>query len=122
MLERHARQPIALALNLHNTETNEYLDTHVDGGPELARLQALFARARQDSIFDPTRPSLTISGASATAGGTTNAVWREAGIPMVLLEQRIGPSPRLGRIATSEDRLAFGRDLIQLMAASAREK
>jgi hypothetical protein len=122
MLERHARQPIALALNLHNTETNEYLDTHVDGGPELARLQALFARARQDSIFDPTRPSLTISGASAAAGGTTNAVWREAGIPMVLLEQRIGPSPRLGRIATSEDRLAFGRDLIQLMSAAARKR
>lgn len=120
LLARHARQPIALALNLHNTETAEYLETHVDRDPEQARLHALFARARQESIFDPTRPALTIGRPGATGGGTTNVVWGIAGIPMVLLEQRIGPSAKLGRIATTEDRLAFGRDLIRLMAEVAR--
>jgi hypothetical protein len=38
---------------------------------------------------------------------------------MALMEQRIGPSRKLGRIVTTEERLEFGRQLIQAMAEAA---
>jgi hypothetical protein len=69
--------------------------------------------------FDPSRPKLTIF--SSGPSNTTNSIWREARVPMMLMEQRIGPSERkLGRIATTEDRLEFGRQLIQIMGESVR--
>jgi hypothetical protein len=121
LLAQHARQPIALALNLHNTEMNEYLDTMVDDGPTQARLHQFFDRAVQSTTFDPSRPRLTVNLPGGTSpGNTTNVVWREARIPMLLLEQRIGPSRKLGRIATSQDRMELGRQLIELMADVAR--
>ena len=39
---------------------------------------------------------------------------------MMLIEQRIGPSRKPNRIATTEDRLAFGAQLIAVMAEAAR--
>lgn len=121
LLTQHARQPIAIALNLHNTEMNEYLDTMVDGDSEQARLHHFFALAVGRTSFDPSRPRLTIFTPSGTnPGNTTNSIWLEARIPMLLMETRIGPSPKLGRIATSEDRMALGRALIQAMAEAAR--
>lgn len=119
LLAQHAQQPIAIALNLHNTETNEYLDTMVDAEPQQAMLHRFFERAVATTSFDPSRPKLTLS-ANAAPGNTTNCIWREARIPMMLLEQRIGPSQKLGRIATTDDRMTLGRDLLALMAEVAR--
>jgi hypothetical protein len=116
LLAQHARQPIALALNLHNTEMNEYLDTMVDAEPQQAMLHRFFALATERTSFDPSRPKLTISVPGVGPGNTTNWIWHEARIPMLLLEQRIGPSRKLNRIATTEDRMKLGRDLIGLMA------
>lgn len=116
LLAQHARQPIAFALNLHNTEMNEYLDTMVDAEPQQAMLHRFFALATAQTSFDPSRPKLTISVPGAGPGNTTNWIWHEARIPMLLLEQRIGPSKKLNRIATTEDRMQLGRDLITLMA------
>ncbi len=42
--------------------------------------------------------------------------------PIALMEQRIGPSRKAGRIMTTEDRLEFGRRLIVLMAEAARDQ
>ncbi len=121
LLAQHARQPIAIALNLHNTEMNEYLATMVDGGPAQERLHRFFDLAVQRTSFDPSRPKLTINLADGSSpANTTNAVWPEARIPMLLLEQRIGPSRKLGRIATSQDRMELGRQLIGLMAEVAK--
>ena len=39
---------------------------------------------------------------------------------MLLMETRIGPSRKLGRIATTEDRVELGRQLIALMAESVK--
>ena len=80
-----------------------------------AMMHRLFDRLVATTSFDPSRPKLTLF--SAGPGNSTNSIWREARIPMLLMEQRIGPSERkLGRIATTEDRLEFGRRLIQEMA------
>lgn len=122
LLEQHARQPIAIALNLHNTEMNEYLETMVDANPTQAMLHRFFDLAVAKTSFDPSRPKLTISGAGAGPMNTTNSIWREARVPMVLLEQRIGPSRKLGRIATTADRIELGRGLIALMAEVAHEE
>lgn len=116
ILAQHAQQPIAIALNMHNTEMNEYLQTMVDAEPQQAMLHRFYERAVATSGFDPSQPKLVITLGSIGAANTTNCIWPEAKVPMMLLEQRIGPSRKLGRIATTEDRMTLGRQLIALMA------
>lgn len=118
ILAQHARHPIDLLLNLHNTEMNEYVETMVDAEPELPRFHHLFDGLLTRTTFDPSRPKLTLftSGPS----NTTNSLWREARVPIALMEQRIGPSQKAGRILTTEDRLEFGRKLIVALAEAAR--
>ncbi|MCE2863266.1 MAG: M14-type cytosolic carboxypeptidase [Opitutaceae bacterium] len=121
MLERHARQPIDLALNLHNTETGEYLETMADDDAVLARMTRFHELALTRSTFDPSRPKLAVTPAGG--GGprnTTNAIWVEARVPMMLLETRIGPGRKLARDPTEEDRLELGRTLVALLAEAAR--
>jgi hypothetical protein len=119
LLAQHARKSIDLALNLHNTEMNEYLETMVDVEPLQGMMHRFFDRLVATTSFDPSRPKLTIF--SSGPSNSTNSIWREARVPMMLMEQRIGPSERkLGRIATTEDRLEFGGQLIQIMAEIVR--
>jgi hypothetical protein len=108
-----AGRPIDLLVNLHNTESAEYLDTQAADGPAHAVLQRLFARLTADSTFDPSARELRVSREPA---GTTNFLFRERGIPVTTLEQRIGFGRKLGRRPTVEDRLAFGKQLVVLMA------
>lgn len=120
ILAQHARQPIDLMLNLHNTEMNEYVETMADAEPFQARFHRLFERLMTSTTFDPSRPKLTLFAGSGPAN-TTNSLWREARVPIALMELRIGPSRKAGRIMTTEDRLEFGRRLIVLMADAARD-
>ena len=99
---------------------NEYLDTMVDAEPQHSMLHRFFDLAVQRTSFDPSRPKLTVSLAGSGPGNTTNVIWREAQVPMMLLEQRIGPSRKLNRIATTTDRMTLGRELIALMAEVVR--
>ncbi|MFM9031947.1 MAG: M14 family zinc carboxypeptidase [Opitutaceae bacterium] len=121
LVAQHARQPIALALNLHNTETGEYLETMADNDTVLARMTRVHDLALARSTFDPSRPKLAVTPASG--GGprnTTNAIWSEARVPMMLLETRVGPGRKLGRYPTVEDRFELGRRLIESLAEAAR--
>jgi hypothetical protein len=43
-------------------------------------------------------------------------LWKERKVPVLLMEQRIGTSQKLGRRPTMEDRLDFGKQLITVMA------
>ena len=64
-----------------------------------------------------------VAGADANGnapGNSTNSIWRDARVPMLLMETRIGPGRKLGRIATTEDRVELGRQLIALMAESVK--
>jgi hypothetical protein len=116
LLAQHARQPVAFALNMHNTEMNEYLDTMVDADPQQAMMHRFFDLLVANTSFDPSRPKLTLSVPGSGPGNTTNSIWREARVPMMLLEQRIGPSRKLDRIATTAERVELGRQLIVRMA------
>jgi len=119
ILAQHARQPIAIMLNLHNTEMNEYVETMADVDPQQAMFHRFFEQLVTTTTFDPSRPKLTLFAGSGP-GNTTNSLWREAKVPIALMEQRIGPSGKHGRIMTTQDRLEFGRKLIALMAEVAR--
>jgi hypothetical protein len=103
-----AKNRVDLFFSLHNTETAEYLD-----GKDAAGLNEVL-RAR--TTFNPTRPSRP-HGESTTPGkpGRMNvcqALSRERKIPCMLMEQMIAFNSRLGRQPTVEDRLRFGRELV----------
>jgi len=106
-----AGRPIELMVNLHNTETAEYVDTLADDPASRALVERLEQALVARSSFHPSRPPGFRSGA-----GTTNALYREKRIPVVLLELRIGTNAQLGRRPTVADRRRFGRDLIAAMA------
>jgi hypothetical protein len=115
---QQARQPINVMVNLHTNENNEYFEHVIDAEPQQALIARLFATLREKTQFDPSRPAPTIS--IAATSNTTNSLWREAKVPLTLLEQRITESKKLGRIATPEDKLVFGRELISAMAEVVR--
>ena len=105
---------IALFLNLHNTETAEYADTQAQDRSVQATMQRFFDLLVAQTTFDPSRKFQV----TASPGDTTSSLWSERRIPVMLMEQRIGSGPKLGRRPTAADRLAFGRQLVATMAES----
>ncbi|MGV3724710.1 MAG: M14-type cytosolic carboxypeptidase [Actinomycetota bacterium] len=106
-------RPIDLMLNMHNTETAEYIDTLADDPASRALVERFLKGLVDRTTFDPSRPPSFGAGA-----GTTNSVYAERKIPAVLMELRIGTSKKLGRRPTVEDRYVFGRQVIQELAAA----
>ena len=68
-----------------------------------------------DTAFDPSR-KLEARRGPFPPTTTTNVLSRLHGVPVVLMELRIGTSKKLGRRPTVEDRLKFGRQLVVVMA------
>lgn len=116
ILAAHAERPIDLMVNLHNTETAEYLDTMVDDEAGQAKFQRLFAKLVTETTFAPSRKL----GLALAPGNTTNVLWKERGVPVALMELRIGPSAKLGRLPRTADWLEFGRGLVEAMAETVR--
>jgi hypothetical protein len=101
-----------LLLNLHNTETGEYLRSQTDDLAVQNLLQRLEVNLMAKTSYDPgTRLSF-----SKEKVNDTNSLWHQRRVPVALMEQRISSSKKLGRQPTMEDRLQFGRDLIVVMA------
>jgi hypothetical protein len=113
ILAQHAAAPIDLVVNVHNTETAEYIDTLADDPSSRARIERLYKGLVERTLFDPSRPPTFGAGK-----GTTNSLYEEKGVPVVLMELRIGTSKKLGRRPAVEDRAAFGPQLLQEMAAA----
>jgi len=109
---------INLMVNMHNTETGEFLDTEVTDAATLDLFRRFEARLVENTSFDPSR-KLTVG---KLAPDDTNSLYEQKRIPVMLMEQRIGPSKKLGRQPTIEDRLAFGRQLITEMAKTVLEQ
>jgi len=107
-----SNRKIDLMLNLHNTETAEYMATQADHDPTQKLMQRFFDALVARTSFDPSQ-KLRFND---TPANTTNALWKERRVPILLMEQRIGTGAKLGRRPTVEDRLAFGRQLITIMA------
>ena len=107
-----SERKIDLMLNLHNTETAEYIATQADHEPTQKLMQRFFDALVAKTSFDPSQ-KLRFND---TPANTTNCLWKERCVPVLLMEQRIGTGAKLGRRPTVEDRLAFGRQLITVMA------
>lgn len=109
-LDKGAR--IDLILNLHNTETGEYLRSQTDDPAVQNRLQRLEENLMAKTSFDPgTRLSFSKEKVS-----DMNSLWHQRRVPVALMEQRISAGKKLGRQPTVEDRRQFGRELIAIMA------
>lgn len=109
---------IDLMLNMHNTETGEYVATQANDPAALTKMNVMYDRLLGATSFDPSLPQKLRSGGRAS--GNTNWLYQEARIPVMLMEQRIGFSSKLNRWPTVQDRLEFGPALLLAMAAGAR--
>src|SRR5207302_8141654 len=104
---------IDLMVNLHNTETAEYVQTQVDDPAIQARMQRFLEKLTTETSFDPTSAKVRIGD---NPGNTTNVLSKERKIPVLLMEQRISAGKKLGRQPTVDDRILFGKQLITIMA------
>ena len=103
---------IHLMVNLHNTETAEYLQTMAGDDASRKLVTNLSDRLIREANFRPSRgPTLGSSN-----DGSANALHADYGTLVVLMEQRISKDPSTGQSKTTEDRLEFGRKLIRIMA------
>lgn len=108
---------IDLFLTLHNTDPAEYLDGPPDAEKDVQDLVERFYKALVElTSFSPTRRPQVIK-ASTTEGmkGRMNVVqglYLARKVPGFLIEQRVSNNPKLGRVATVEDRLQFGAALV----------
>ena len=110
----HEREhPVELMINIHNTETAEYMESCVDEERESAALIRVFQGLVARTDFAPTRPRIDFVPSS---GGTANDLWRSHRVPVALMELRISANPKTGRFPTVEDRLRFGEALVGEMA------
>src|SRR5262245_15760313 len=108
---------IDLMLNMHNTETGEYVATQADDATSLTKMNIMYDKLLATTSFDPSQPQKLRTGGPAS--GNTNWLYQEARIPVMLMEQRIGFSTKLNRWPTVKDRLEFGPELLKAMAAAA---
>jgi hypothetical protein len=120
-----AGNSIDLFMSLHNTETAEYLEGPPSGKatPEIARLaEKYFETLKTRTTFHPSRP-LFYADESTTPGKpgrmtVIQGLWRDFQIPAFLMEQRVAYNEKLGRPPTIEDRLRFGQQLAEALAAA----
>ena len=114
-----ATRPIDLMLNMHNTETGEYIATGASDPASLTKMNVLYDRLLNTTTFDPSAPQKLRASEGPTS--STNHLYDEARVPVMLMEQRIGFSTKLNRWPTVQDRLTFGPALLQALAAAARQ-
>lgn len=120
----HAVGPkIGLLVNLHNTETGEYLQTASTDDAVFARFQLLYDGLVARTQFEPSQelrkpnPKAVVP----SPGDTTNSLWQTHGIPAALMELRTSTTKKLGRRPMPEDRMKFGAELIAEMAEAGRK-
>jgi Zinc carboxypeptidase/Cytosolic carboxypeptidase N-terminal domain len=103
---------IALMINLHNTETSEYLSTRAGDAASRAIVGKLSDRLMRQTGFRPSHGPVFAERRDTSA----NVLHDELGILILLMEQRIANDPRTGKPASALDRLQFGAQLIAIMA------
>ncbi len=112
--EVNAGRKVRLLVNMHNTETAEYLQTMADDVASRGVVSKLSDRLIQEANFRPSRGPIF----GGPGDGTANVLHAENGLLVVLMEQRIAKDPQTGVIPTSEGRLEFGAKLVRIMVES----
>ncbi len=109
-------RPIDLLVNLHNTETGEYLSTMAGDAGSRAIVGRLSDRLTRETTFRPSHGPVF----GAARDSSANVLHAENGVLVVLMEQRIARDPKTGREPAIEGRLRFGSQLIAIMADAVR--
>ncbi len=97
-------------INLHNTETAEYLATMAGDESSRAIVTALSDRLVRETSLRPSRGPVL----GDRRDGSANVLHEEKGILILLMEQRVARDPKTGRPPSVEDRLHFGEQLIAI--------
>ena len=111
-------------LSLHNTETAEYLEAPPGPMPPIG--PKLFDTLVRETTFHPSRP--LFSAQTTTTEGmkgrmtVIQGLYRDFKTPAFLMEQRVAYNEKLKRLPTIEDRLNFGRQLVQAIASSLKDR
>jgi hypothetical protein len=108
-------------LTLHNQETDEWLSSSEKNRPLAER----FCKALlEKTTFNPSLKAPRPPAAKPAPGRASVYEYLDGqrGMSAFLLEQGITRSSKLGHLPTSQDRLEFGRQLIQVMADVAMGK
>lgn len=109
-----------LFMTLHNQESDEWLSSTAQNRKVAERL---FERLLEKTTFSPSGAGPRAPGPPPAPGrATVYDCFDSPRMPAFLLEQGIAKSARLGRPATSQDRLEFGAQLIQDLAEIASEE
>lgn len=120
-----AGHSIDLLLSLHNTETAEYLEGPPDHGGN-GKFEPLAVRVfdelSQHTSFLPTR-ALTFAEATTTSGkkgrmNVAQGLYADFHIPGFVMEQRVCFNPKLGHLPEIADRVKFGGELVEALAAA----
>lgn len=116
MAQTSSERKIDLLVNLHNTETAEYVDALAADAPAFRRIVERFHKGLSErTLFHPSRPP-----AFGDAAGSMTSLWKEHRLPVVLMELRTATNSKLGRRPTVEDRLTFGQQLLAEMLTAVR--
>ncbi len=107
---------ISLFVHLHNTN-GEYMITQAPTAADVPRLERLDQLLIGRTQFDPSQPTRMRRGFDRPAGSPA-PWWVEYNVPLALVEARVNPGKKLNGYPTSEQRTAFGRELLLAMAAS----
>jgi zinc carboxypeptidase/carboxypeptidase M14-like protein len=114
-------------LTLHNTETNEYLNTGPDPTPsQRALLQRVFDLWSAGGTFLAAQPPASMA-TSTTPGkpgrmSVVQGLYHDRHIPGFEVEMRIVKHPKLGRRPNVKDRQRAGEELIQAIWKGLEEK
>ncbi len=107
---------IHLMINLHNTETSEYLSTRAGDEASRVLVGKLSDRLVHETTFRPSHGPVLAERPDSSA----NVLHEQLGILILLMEQRVANDPQTGRPPTVEGRLRFGEQLITIMAETAQ--
>jgi hypothetical protein len=118
-----AGQRIDLFLSMHNSN-EEYLEGPLSAGSLQIQqlLKRFFALLVANTAFNPDTPPRD-AGFSTTLGmpgrmTVNQGLFHARKIPAMLTEQTVDFDSKLGRVPTTEDRLAFGAGLVRCMWAA----
>jgi len=118
-----AGRRIDLFLSMHNSN-EEYLEGPLSAGSlQIQQLsKRFFDLLDANTSFNPDGPPHD-AGYSTTLGmpgrmTVNQGLFHARKIPAMLMEQTVDFDSKLGRVPTTEDRLAFGADLVRCMCAA----
>ncbi len=118
---------VDLFLSMHNTETSEYLEGPPNSDGRFKALgERFFTLLKEKTTFAPTREltwaAETTSSGKAGRMNVSQGLWRDRQLPAFISEQRISMNSKLGRIATIDDRMKYGVELVQAMFTAVQAK